>query len=676
MKRDTRYYQQHGLLRIFLSYFGPHRRLFLLDMLCALFIGAVDLIFPLISRRAINTMLPAHAYHTFFVVMGIMAAAYLVRAFFYYIIAYYGHTFGIRVEADIRRDLFRHMQSLGYEFYDHNRTGQLMSRLTTDLFEITELAHHGPEDLMISLLTIVGALAVMFTIEWRLALVVCIILPILLIVVITRRRKMSRVSRGVKKRTAAINAEIESSLSGIRTAKAFANEAVEFGKFSEANDRFKVSKREFHREMGIFSGSLEFFLSILSVAVITVGGTLIMQGRMDLVDLFTFSLYISTFTSPVRKLVNFAEMFANGFAGLGRFVELMRTEPKLRDAPDAKALGHVRGAIDVEDVSFSYEENQEVLEHVTLHVRPGETVAVVGPSGGGKSTLCRLIPRFYDVTSGRICIDGQDVRSVTQESLHHAIGVVQQDVFLFADTIANNIRYGRPDATMEEIREAARQAEIYDDIMAMPDGFDTYVGERGTLLSGGQKQRVSIARIFLKNPPILILDEATSALDPKTTRQILELIGDINKKLGITVVIITHQMSVVKEVCNHVAILDDGEVVEEGLVSTVFSAPKSAAARHLVFPRGADIDVSDPQQQRRIRLIFRSAKTTSIPLVARLATDEGISATVISANTQKLSEEVYGSMLLGVPNAQFEQAMDFLRSIENLQVEEASVDVQ
>ena len=506
MRRDTRYYQQHGLLRIFLSYFGPHRRLFLLDMLCALFIGAVDLIFPLISRRAINTMLPAHAYHTFFVVMGIMAAAYLVRAFFYYIIAYYGHTFGIRVEADIRRDLFRHMQSLGYEFYDHNRTGQLMSRLTTDLFEITELAHHGPEDLMISLLTIVGAL-------------------------------------------------------GIRTAKAFANEAVEFGKFSEANDRFKVSKREFHREMGIFSGSLEFFLSILSVAVITVGGTLIMQGRMDLVDLFTFSLYISTFTSPVRKLVNFAEMFANGFAGLGRFVELMRTEPKLRDAPDAKALGHVRGAIDVEDVSFSYEENQEVLEHVTLHVRPGETVAVVGPSGGGKSTLCRLIPRFYDVTSGRICIDGQDVRSVTQESLHHAIGVVQQDVFLFADTIANNIRYGRPDATMEEIREAARQAEIYDDIMAMPDGFDTYVGERGTLLSGGQKQRVSIARIFLKNPPILILDEATSALDSVTESKIQHALDHLAE--GRTTLIIAHRLSTIRS-ASRILVVADGRICEQG----------------------------------------------------------------------------------------------------------------
>ena len=389
----------------------------------------------------------------------------------------------------------------------------------------------------------------------------CVILPILLIVVITRRRKMSRVSRGVKKRTAAINAEIESSLSGIRTAKAFANEAVEFGKFSEANDRFKVSKREFHREMGIFSGSLEFFLSILSVAVITVGGTLIMQGRMDLVDLFTFSLYISTFTSPVRKLVNFAEMFANGFAGLGRFVELMRTEPKLRDAPDAKALGHVRGSIDVEDVSFSYEENQEVLEHVTLHVRPGETVAVVGPSGGGKSTLCRLIPRFYDVTSGRICIDGQDVRSVTQESLHHAIGVVQQDVFLFADTIANNIRYGRPDATMEEIREAARQAEIYDDIMAMPDGFDTYVGERGTLLSGGQKQRVSIARIFLKNPPILILDEATSALDSVTESKIQHALDHLAE--GRTTLIIAHRLSTIRS-ASRILVVADGRICEQG----------------------------------------------------------------------------------------------------------------
>ena len=554
-------YQHKNMMQIFLHFFKPHMGLFILDMVCALIVALVDLAYPLVSRWAMYELLPQNAYRTFFAVMGVVVLAYLVRAFLYYIITYWGHTFGIRVEADIREALFCHMQELGFDYFDKNRTGQLMSRLTSDLFEITELAHHGPEDLFISFVTIAGALIIMFRTEWRLALVVCVILPIFLTTVLLRRKQMQKASRKVKQRVGHINADIESSLSGMRTAKAFANEAVEFGKFSEANDRFKVSKREFHREMGIFSGSLEFFLSILSVAVITVGGTLIMQGRMDLVDLFTFSLYISTFTSPVRKLVNFAEMFANGFAGLGRFVELMRTEPKLRDAPDAKALGHVRGSIDVEDVSFSYEENQEVLEHVTLHVRPGETVAVVGPSGGGKSTLCRLIPRFYDVTSGRICIDGQDVRSVTQESLHHAIGVVQQDVFLFADTIANNIRYGRPDATMEEIREAARQAEIYDDIMAMPHGFDTYVGERGTMLSGGQKQRVSIARIFLKNPPILILDEATSALDSVTEVKIQHAFDELAR--GRTTLVIAHRLSTIRS-ADRILVVEDGRIAEQG----------------------------------------------------------------------------------------------------------------
>ncbi|MGM9554289.1 MAG: ABC transporter ATP-binding protein [Faecousia sp.] len=558
---NTKYYQEHGLLRIFLSYFKPHRRLFALDMLCAILVAAVDLAFPLVSRTAMNELLPQAAYRTFFIVMGVMAIAYLVRAVLYYVICYWGHTFGIRVEADIRRDLFSHMQTLGYEFYDHNRTGQLMSRLTSDLFEITELAHHGPEDLVISVLTIVGALIVMFSIEWRLALVVCIILPILLVVVISRRRKMSAVSKGVKSRTAAINAEIESSLSGIRTAKAFANEEVEFGKFNEANERFKVSKREFHREMGIFSGSLEFFMSLLSVAVIAVGGALLMQGSIEMIDLLTFSLYISTFISPVRKLINFAEMFANGFAGLSRFAELMRTEPSLKDAPEAKELRNVQGEIEVKEVSFAYEEEQEVLERVSLRVHSGETVAIVGPSGGGKSTLCRLIPRFYDVTEGSITIDGLDVRDVTQSSLHHAIGVVQQDVFLFADTIGNNIRYGRPDATMEEIVAAAKRAEIYDDIMAMPDGFDTFVGERGTLLSGGQKQRVSIARIFLKNPPILILDEATSALDSVTEAKIQSALDAL--AVGRTTLIIAHRLSTIRS-ASRIIVIADGKIREEG----------------------------------------------------------------------------------------------------------------
>ena len=559
--KDTKYYQTHGLFRIFLSYFKPHRRLFAMDMCCALLVAAVDLAFPLVSRWSINTLLPEGSYMIFFVVMGTMAVAYLIRALLYYVICYWGHTFGIRVEADIRQDLFRHMQRLGYGFYDRNRTGQLMSRLTSDLFEITELAHHGPEDLVISVLTIIGALVVMFTIEWRLALVVCIILPILLAVVILRRRKMSAVSKQVKSRTAAINAEIESSLSGIRTAKAFANEEVEFGKFHNANERFKTSKREFHKEMGIFSGSLEFFMSILSVAVIAVGGALTIDNSIEMVDLLTFTLYISTFTSPVRKLVNFAEMFANGFAGLSRFADLMRTEPDLQDAPDAVELKNVRGEISVEHVSFAYDEDLDVLEDVSLRVKPGETVAVVGPSGGGKSTLCRLIPRFYDVSGGSICVDGLDVRQVTQESLHHAIGVVQQEVFLFADTIGNNIRYGKPDATTEEVVAAAKRAEIYDDIMAMPDGFDTYVGERGTLLSGGQKQRVSIARIFLKNPPILILDEATSALDSVTEAKIQSALDAL--AVGRTTLIIAHRLSTIRSATRIIAVAD-GKIVEEG----------------------------------------------------------------------------------------------------------------
>ena len=558
---NTQFYRKHSLLRIFLSYFKPHRKLFTVDMLCAVIVAAVDLAFPIVSRTAMNKLLPTNAYATFFLIMGVMALAYLIRAFLYYVICYWGHTFGIRVEADIRRDLFRHMQSLGYEFYDHNRTGQLMSRLTSDLFEITELAHHGPEDLVVSLLTIVGALIVMFTIEWRLALVVCVILPILLTVVISRRKKMRAASKGVKAKTASINSEIESSLSGIRTAKAFANESVEFGKFSEANERFKTSKREFHKEMGIFSGSLEFFMSILSVAVIAVGGSLIMQKNMEMVDLLTFSLYISTFISPVRKLVNFSEMFSSGFAGLERFVELMRMEPKLCDASDAKELKNVRGEIVADHVSFAYEEDADVLEDVSLRAAPGETIAIVGPSGGGKSTLCRLIPRFYDVTDGSIRIDGTDVRAVTQASLHRAIGVVQQDVFLFADTIGNNIRYGKPDATDAEIVEAAKRAEIYDDIMAMPDGFDTYVGERGTLLSGGQKQRVSIARIFLKNPPILILDEATSALDSVTEAKIQSALDAL--AVGRTTLIIAHRLSTIRS-ASRIVVIADGRIFEQG----------------------------------------------------------------------------------------------------------------
>ena len=557
----TREFQEQSAIRIFLSYFKPHRRLFIMDLSCALMISLIDLAFPYVSRWCMYELLPQSAYQTFFAVMGVVLAAFALRAVLTYVICYWGHTFGILVEADIRRDLFRHMQELSFDYFDRNRTGQLMSRLTADLFDITELAHHGPEDVFISGVTIVGALAVMFTIQWRLALVIALILPVFFLVVWMCRRSMQEASRRVKQRTAVINADIESGLSGIRTAKAFANEETELRKFETSNDSFKTSKRQFHKAMGRFNAVMEFFLCILSAAVIAAGGYLIMRGQMDAVDLVTFSLYITTFVNPVRKLSTFAELFANGAAGLGRFIELMRTEPAMKDAPDARVLAQVEGRVDVDHVSFAYQDDLDVLHDVDLHIRPGETVAVVGPSGGGKSTLCQLVPRFYDVTDGAIRIDGEDVRQVTQESLRQNVGVVQQDVFLFAASILENIRYGRPGASEEEVAQAAKLAEIYDDIIAMPEGFNTYVGERGALLSGGQKQRISIARIFLKNPPVLILDEATSALDSVTEAKLQETFEKLSR--GRTTIIIAHRLSTVRN-ASRIAVVEEGRIAELG----------------------------------------------------------------------------------------------------------------
>ena len=557
----TREFQQKSGLRIFLSYFKAHQKLFILDLICALGISLIDLAFPYISRWCMYELLPESAYRTFFVVMAIVFAAFALKAALAYVVCYWGHTFGIRVEADIRRDLFHHMQELSFDYYDRNRTGQLMSRLTADLFDITELAHHGPEDILISGVTIVGSLAIMFTIQWRLALVIAIILPVFFLVVWSCRKSMQAASAKVKQRTATINADIESGLSGIRTAKAFANEAAELNKFDRSHDSFRSSKQEFHRAFGRFNAVMEFFLCILSVAVIGAGGVFIMKGQMTTIDLITFSLYITTFVNPIRKLSTLAELFANGMAGFGRFLELMREEPAMQDAPDAKVLGRVEGGIDVEHVSFAYQAGLDVLQDVDLHIKPGETVAVVGPSGGGKSTLCQLIPRFYDVTEGAIRVDGLDVREVTQESLRQNVGVVQQDVFLFAASILENIRYGRPDATEEEVAQAARLAEIYDDIVAMPDGFNTYVGERGVLLSGGQKQRISIARIFLKDPPVLILDEATSALDSVTEAKLQETFEKLSQ--GRTTIIIAHRLSTVRN-ADRIAVVEDGRIAELG----------------------------------------------------------------------------------------------------------------
>lgn len=555
-------FKNRGYLRIFASYYKPHWKLFLLDMVCALLICIVDLLFPMVSREAMQNLLPNQLFATFFIVMAALALAYVLKGVFYFIVTYWGHLLGVRMEADIRRDLFSHMQDLSFSFYDKNRTGQLMSRVTGDLFEITELAHHGPEDLFISSVTILGAFCIMLTIQWQLALVVFAVIPIFILFTALTRKKMMRASIEVKAKLAGINGEVESSISGMRTAKAFANEDAESAKFNAANDQFRGAKRGYYKTMAFYQSGMEFFMGILSVLVIAFGGFLIMKGEMDFIDLTTFALYVTTFITPIRKLSAFVEQFMQGMAGFKRFTELMRVEPDIQDAPDARTLTDVKGDILVDDVTFRYESSSEpVLEHITLHVSPGETVAVVGPSGGGKSTLCQLIPRFYDVTGGRVLVDGQDVRELKQHDLREQIGIVQQDVFLFAGTIYDNIRYGRPDATEAEIIEAAKRAEIYDDILEMPDGFQTQVGERGVMLSGGQKQRVSIARIFLKNPPILILDEATSALDTVTEARIQSAFDALAQ--GRTTLIIAHRLSTIRS-ASRIVVIDGCGIAEEG----------------------------------------------------------------------------------------------------------------
>ncbi len=552
----------HGImLKTLFRYFKPHMGLFILDMSCAVLAAVIELVFPLVSRQVMNTLLPNHAYRTFFLVMLVVGLAYVLRSVCYYIMTYWGHTFGVRVETDIRADLFRHLQTLDFEFYDKVRTGNLMSRLTGDLFEITELAHHGPEDLLISLLTVIGSLILMFTIQWRLALVVAILIPIFLILTMLQRRRMSQASANVKVKLADINTDIESSLSGMKTSKAFANEQEDNRRFSGANAAYRTAKKEFYQAMGVFGASQELFMGILPPVVIAVGGYLIMKGKMNYIDLITFTLFVSSFVTPIRKMAQFAEIFASGMAGLRRFCDLMALEPTVVEKPGAVELHVSKGTVDIDDVSFSYVGHSEVLHHVDLHVRSGEMIAVVGESGGGKTTLCQLIPRFYDVTEGSIRIDGTDIRDVTKNSLRSSVGIVQQEVFIFADTIRENIRYGRPDATDEEVILAAREAEIYEDIMQMPDGFDTYVGERGTRLSGGQRQRISIARIFLKNPAILILDEATSALDTITEERIQHSFDSLMENR--TSFVIAHRLSTVRN-ADRIIVIENGHVVEEG----------------------------------------------------------------------------------------------------------------
>lgn len=567
MSADTCY--NASKLRIFCRYLRPHRRLLILDLACALGIALNALAFPLVSRHALSKVLPAGNERNFIWLMLILLAAILLSAGLQYIVTYWGHLLGVRMEADLRRDLFAHLEKLSFSFFDRHRTGHLMSRVTTDLFEITELAHHGPEDLFIACITLTGSFIAMMLIRWELALVLLGVVPLMVFQCVFARRRMSAASKQVKASAAVINADIENAISGIRVAQAFTNEDYEVEKFNAGNRRYHDAKRGFYGAMASFSSGVELTTQLLNLVVIACGAYWMTRQAMPLTDILTFILYVSAFLSPIRKLVAFFEQYSNGMAGFERFLEVMRIQPEIQDRADALPLPPAVGAIEYQDVGFSYDNQTRVLEHVQLKIEPGSTVALVGPSGGGKTTLCQLLLRFYETDAGRILIDGHDIRTVTLASLRSQIGLVQQDVFLFAASIRENILYGRRDADDAAVMEAARQAQIHDFIMGLEDGYDTLVGERGARLSGGQKQRIALARLFLKNPPILILDEATSALDTATEVLIQQAIDTLSR--GRTSLIIAHRLSTVQH-ADRIVYIDEQGIREQGTHAELLAA--------------------------------------------------------------------------------------------------------
>lgn len=558
--------------KLFFSYFKPHKWLFFADLFCAVFVAAVDVVFPVISRFTLNKVLPQYlnsadnsvqrtVIFTFFSIIALCFLMCVLRTVAQWFITFFGHVFGVAVEKDMRRDIFEHIEKQSFSFFDKNRTGQLMSRTTTDLFEISELAHHGPEDLLISLLTLFGTFFVMFSIRWQLAVIVFVTLPLLIFAVYSSRKSLMGSSSLVKGKTAEINSAVESSISGARTTKIFTNEDYEFSKFEKSNQNFFDAKRLYYKAMAGMHSKMEFVTHILSVIILAVGGFYIMKGKMTLGDLVAANMFVAAFLQPIRRLANFVEQFSTGMAGFMRFSEMMQTHEEMPEKPGAVELSEKIESVDFENVSFDYSENFPVLKNISLEVKKGQTVAFVGPSGGGKTTLCNLLARFYEVKDGSIKINGIDIRDYKLKSLRSQIGFVQQDVFMFAGTIRENIAYGRPDATEAEIIEAAKEAEIYDDIMNMQNGFDSVIGERGIKLSGGQKQRISIARVFLKNPPVLVLDEATSALDSITEQKIQSAFDRLCS--GRTAFVIAHRLSTIKN-ADKIAVLENHKIVESG----------------------------------------------------------------------------------------------------------------
>ena len=547
------------------SYYRPYKGLLALDLFFATLGASVTLVMPLIVRYITGTVIyeeSGEAWQTIVELSILMICLLLVELGCNFYITYWGHLMGARMEYGMRNDIFEHYQKLSFTFYDNQKVGQLMSRVTNDLFDITELVHHGPEDIIISLIKIVGALVILGHINGRLTLITACFLPFILAFALYLNKRMKRVFKQNRVKMADINGQIEDNLSGIRVVKSFANEEIEMEKFKAGNDRFLATKRHSYLYMGTYQSVLNAMLTAVTIVAVLVGSRLIIGGNMAIPDLITFLLYIANFTEPVKKLINFTEQFQNGYSGYSRFREIMDIQPDIADKEDAKELTDVRGTVEFRDVSFRYEDaTEKVLDHVNLTVPAGSYVALVGSSGGGKTTLCSLIPRFYDVTGGSVCIDGNDIRDLTLRSLRNNIGIVQQDVYLFAGTVMDNILYGRPDATQEEVIEAAKNANAHDFIMELPEGYHTDIGQRGVKLSGGQKQRLSIARVFLKNPRILIFDEATSALDNESERIVQESLEKLAKDR--TTFVIAHRLSTIRNAERILVLTEDG-IAEEG----------------------------------------------------------------------------------------------------------------
>ena len=552
------------VLRKFIRYYRPYRWMFYTDTLCALTICVIDLAFPQILNvlthglytRGREAILPALAW----IGAGLLAM-YILRYFCQYYITTWGHVMGAKMESDMRRDLFDHYQRLSFSYYDRNNTGVMMAKLISDLFDISELAHHGPENLIISTLKIAGAFTILMFINFKMTLILIAVTLVMAVFSYRKNRKMRAIFLDNRKKIAGVNAQVQDSLSGIRVVKSFANEEIEREKFADCNGRFLTSKVSSYKLMGVFHAGNGFFQGLLYISILVSGGYFVAQGTLAASELAIYALYVGIFLNPIEVLINFTEQFQKGYSGFRRFTEVVETQPEIEDSPDARPLERVTGEIRLEDVSFSYTPENPVLEHVSLTIPAGKTIALVGPSGGGKTTLCSLIPRFYDVTGGAVKIDGSDVRDVTGKSLRSAIGIVQQEVYLFGGTLRENIAYGRPGATDEEIVEAAKRANIHDFIMSLPEGYDTSAGERGTRLSGGQKQRISIARVFLKNPAILILDEATSALDNDSERHIQAALEQLAR--GRTTVVIAHRLSTIRKADEIVVIANHG-IAERG----------------------------------------------------------------------------------------------------------------